>query len=790
MPSLLAPFLDNHHVFRQEEALGFLTGILGTREASRRIRGLLGYQLTSGALVSLRHGLYATSGQGQPKPNQYLIAGKAAEDSVIGFQAALEWHVHMGKRPVRKFHIYASGIRANRLDTKREVFFIPVKARLTPALNAGKPDGVQRIKVQGCTVRITTRERTIVDVLDRPDLADDLPACWKDMALLSGPLDLNAIAAYLREVDCATTTARVGYFLSGNLDRFGLTGTDLNVLPDVPAFPHAWEAGAQGKPHPVWNIIVPPTFILPGAEAFTMESLYGLPASSPSDRLKGGRSPEEINLRSELSRRFGKKYTRFLEGQEAIIRAVLEGRDALAILPTAGGKSLTYQFPAEYLNGVTLVISPLLSLMEDQVREARGKRLCAVALRSVRRKPKDHRRGTPRRKPSAKNGVWGTFAEVARLLAGGKLDLLFVSPESIPNVLRRLPQLRKVVIQLVVDEAHLIHTWGRDFREGYRQLGSLRDAFPSSPVLALTATATKSIRQGILTELRMEEGHFEEQRLPLVRRRLFLQRKQVARGNFESRFAALLSFIEGREGQPGIIFCATRKETEKVAKELRAQTSRKARAYHAGLKDAKRRAVQNAFVLRNRCEVVAATVAFGMGVNKKNVRWVVHFGLPASLEGYVQEVGRAGRDIKWADCLLIHAPKDRSVWEFRLKAEEKKVDECEDKILKEMKREYLLSRFDDLESMTNFSKLTRCLHQFIREHFSDHSDPCGESCEECQDPADHHLLSRMTPPTPPDFQIIDLYAFPEGWSHEEDYGIQEDPEPCPSDDNNHGYFEE
>lgn len=761
MSSLLVSFLREHPVFRREEVLSFLSNILGKREANRRIRGLLGYQVKTKAVESLRHGLYVTCGHGHPKASPYLIAGTASEDAVIGFQAALAWHLYKGKKLPKKIHVFATGLRSDRPEKQKDSLFIPVQARLAPGLTAEERDGVQQIRVQGRTIRMTTCERTIVDVLDRPDLSDNVRASWKALGELSGPLDIEVIACYLRELECASTTAKVGYFLSGNLERFGLTGTDLKVLPIVPTFPHPWEKGAQGKPHPVWNIIVPPKFKLANAEAFNLETLHGQSAGSSSTRLIGGRNPHQIDLLRELPRRFGKNYIRFLQGQKAIILAVLEGRDALAILPTGAGKSLTYQFPAKFLNGVTLVISPLLSLMEDQVREARSKRLCAIALRSTWRKPRSQgnsKEGAAHREINAGTNVWGRFPEVAHLLAEGKLDLLFMAPESVQGVLRRLPQLQKAVVQIVVDEAHLIHTWGRDFREGYRRLGFLREAFPSVPFLALTATATPSIRRGVLKELRFEEGKFEEQRLPVARLRLFLRRQAVANGKFETRFKALLSFIKDRDGQAGIVFCPTRKDSNKVAERLKKDANIAVRPYNAGMTDAKRRAVQNAFVLRKRCEIVAATVAFGMGVNKKNVRWVVHFGLPGSLEAYVQEVGRAGREGKWAECLLIHAPTDPGRVERRLDAALRKLDPALDPAIQKIKKEYLQSRKKDLKQIIAFSSHDGCLHQFIGHHFDEVSHPCAESCEVCMDPEIHHLLRKCPPPALPPHSVDE---FPE-----------------------------
>ncbi|MEQ1856367.1 MAG: ATP-dependent DNA helicase RecQ [Longimicrobiales bacterium] len=330
-----------------------------------------------------------------------------------------------------------------------------------------------------------------------------------------------------------------------------------------------------------------------------------------------------------LQRHLG--YPAFRPGQEDLVRAVLAGRDALGILPTGGGKSVCYQVPALALGGLTLVITPLVSLMEDQVTRARGAGLRAAHL-SANQAPDDRR---------------------ATLTAAqeGRLDILFVAPERLEldafrTVLRGLD-----VRLLAVDEAHCISEWGHDFRPAYRRIGVLRSAL-SCPTLALTATATPSVREDVLGSLGLTD--------PLVVVRSFdrpnLSWFVLPGRSAEERVSATYALLRRTPGC-AIVYAPTRRAVERVRDGL-ANRGVRTEAYHAGLTGPERSRVQSAF-MSGACRVVVATNAFGMGIDKADVRMVLHVQLPGTLEAYYQEAGRAGRDGDPAKCVAFHTRTDR-----------------------------------------------------------------------------------------------------------------------------------
>jgi ATP-dependent DNA helicase RecQ len=341
------------------------------------------------------------------------------------------------------------------------------------------------------------------------------------------------------------------------------------------------------------------------------------------------RSTGQPQLLSLLKQVFG--YTGFRPHQEEIIRDALAGRDVFALLPTGGGKSLCFQLPALARPGLTVVISPLIALMKDQVDQ-----LCA-------------------------NGVAATFLNSSlsekerkarwRGLHQGEFKLLYLSPErlmigegSLFDALRQWN-----VQQVAVDEAHCISEWGHDFRPEYRQLSLLREQFTELPFMALTATATTRVRDDIIRQLRLKDPsvHVASFNRPNLTYRV-IPKSQAYR--------QVLDFVKARPKESGIVYCFSRASADSLAAKL-AQDGVKSLAYHAGLTGKERSANQDAF-LRDEVRVVCATVAFGMGINKPNVRFVIHHDLPKNIEGYYQETGRAGRDGLPGECLLLYSPGD------------------------------------------------------------------------------------------------------------------------------------
>ncbi len=338
--------------------------------------------------------------------------------------------------------------------------------------------------------------------------------------------------------------------------------------------------------------------------------------------------PSDRELLHALKRSFG--YTSFKPNQHEIIQAILGGRDVFAALPTGGGKSLCYQLPAVVREGLTLVVSPLISLMKDQVDGAREDGIPAVFLNSSLGEEEAR-------------AAW-------RELAAGRIRLLYASPErlSIPGF--RAALARFGLSFIAVDEAHCISEWGHEFRPDYRSLGLLREGFPGVPVAAFTATATRPVQDDIVRLLGLQKPYIV--RASFDRPEIFY-RVAAKVGDADEQ---VREFITRHPGQPGIVYRGTRKSVERTADYLAARHV-SAIAYHAGLADEERRARQEAFV-KDEVSVVVATIAFGMGIDKPNVRWVIHADLPRSVEGYYQETGRAARDGEPADTLLLYGPGD------------------------------------------------------------------------------------------------------------------------------------
>jgi len=320
-------------------------------------------------------------------------------------------------------------------------------------------------------------------------------------------------------------------------------------------------------------------------------------------------------------------YDRFRPNQLEIIHSVLEGKDTIAIMPTGGGKSICFQLPALLLPGLTIVVSPLIALMKDQVDGLRANGISASFINSTQ---SQH-----------------DFQMTMDKIAAGKLKLLYIAPESfdfIQDVLRH-----SEISLIAIDEAHCISSWGHDFRPAYTKLGFLKDILPRTPVLALTATADRATRKDIMSQLRLVTpkrfiSSFDRPNLYL----------EVRPG--QKRNEQIVSFIKGKPQESGIVYCLSRKSTVKLAATLQ-KKGIEAKAYHAGLSAETRSNTQEDF-LNDNIQVICATIAFGMGIDKSNVRWVIHYNLPKNIEGYYQEIGRAGRDGLVSDTLLFYSYAD------------------------------------------------------------------------------------------------------------------------------------
>ena len=395
-----------------------------------------------------------------------------------------------------------------------------------------------------------------------------------------------------------------------------------------------------------------------------------------------------MNIFEALRTYYG--YSTFRQNQQEIIEHVMQGKDALVLMPTGGGKSICYQIPALTMSGTAIVISPLISLMKDQVETLRANGIEAEALNSGNDPAVD--------------------TVIRRKCISGSMKLLYISPEKLMSEIDYL--LSHIQISLfAIDEAHCISQWGHDFRPEYTQLGILREKFPHVPIMALTATADKITRGDILKQLNITGAQkfissFDRPNLSLSVKRGY---KAAEKMHF------ILNFIKARPMEAGIIYCLSRKNTEKVASDLQ-KKGINAAPYHAGMSTFERNQTQERFK-NDQLSVVCATIAFGMGIDKSNVRWVIHYNMPKSIESFYQEIGRAGRDGAPADTVLFYSLADIvQLTEFARQSGQQDVN------------------MDKLRRMQEYAESSVCRRRILLNYFSEQTDhDCG-NCDVCENP--------------------------------------------------------